>query len=119
MSDFQTFINEERSRLTKKRDELTAQIADLQGVITGLDRELNAIGVYEKARTGKEPTVTTARGSRREKVLAILKDNPKIEPKDIIAKLGGTFHKGGIHTLLSTLKKAGTITAQDGKYSLA
>lgn len=119
MSDFQKFITDERARLTKQRTELEAQVADLQTAITGIDRELGAIAAYEKARTGVEPTTKPERGSRREMIIAILKDSPKSEPKDIIAKMGGNFHKGGIHTLLSGLKKEGVITAQDGKYSLA
>jgi hypothetical protein len=120
MSDFQTFINQERDRLTKKRSELEAQVADLQTAIGGIDRELHAITVYEQARTGKANGKATkpARGSRRDAVLAIIKDHKGIEPKGIIEKLGGA-PSGAIHNLLGTLKKEGKITATDGKYALA
>jgi len=120
MSDFQKFISDERERLTKQRNDIEAQIEELQTAHAGIVRELRAIAVYEEARTGKATVEKSApRGSRKDAVLAIIKDNAGIEPKDIIAKLGGNVPKGGIHNLLGTLKKAGKVTAQDGKYSLA
>lgn len=120
MSDFQTFINEERARLTTKRNELENQIEDLQTALAGIVRELRAITLYEDARTGKDTAdKPAARGSRKDAVLAIIAANKGIEPKDIIVKLGGNVPKGGIHNLLGTLKKSGAITATGGKYSLA
>ena len=120
MSDFQTFINEERARLTKKRNELEAQMDDLRTAIEGVVRELRAITVYEEARTEKAPTNGTKapRGSRRDAVLAIIKDNPGIEPKDIIKKLGDA-PSGGVHNLLGILRKEQKVTKTDGKYTLA
>lgn len=120
MTDFQNLMQQERERLTKKRSELEAQITDLQSAIATVDRELRAIDAYDQARTGKQstPRKNARTGTRKEAVLAILKEHPGIAPKDIIKHMPQGTAKEGIHNLLSSLKKDGTITVSEGKYRL-
>lgn len=111
MSDIQTVMAVEKDRLTTKRTELATALADV-------DHELSAIAAYETAKNGK----ATARGSKRETVLAIIKDSAGITRGDIIEKLkaqGQDAPEAGLSNMLSTLKKAGKITADDGKYAIA
>lgn len=111
MSDIATAITAEKTRLTTKKHELETALASV-------DHELHAIAAYETAKNGK----ATSRGTKRETVLAIIKDSAGITRGDIIEKLREQGHEtpdNGLSNMLSTLKKAGKITASDGKYTLA
>jgi hypothetical protein len=115
VSDFQTSIAAEKCRLTARREELTTQVRDLEAVIASVDHELSAIAAYETARTGKQ-SVKAPRGTKRDTVLAIIREHQPITRAQIVEKLGGDK---GLSNMLNALKKAGKITASDGKYALA
>lgn len=120
MTDILAVMAAERDRLTKKRQELEAQVADLQRAIASIDHELSAIAAYETARSGK-PSAKVPRGTKREIVLAIIKDNAGITRGGIIDRLkaqGQDRPETGLSNMLNALKTAGKITADDGKYTI-
>lgn len=119
MSDIATALAGEKDRLTKKRIDLEAQVTDLQTTIASVDHELQAIDAYHTALSGK--TAKGPRGSKRDAVLAIIKDSP-VSRAGIIEKLKAQGHEkpdAGLSNLLNVLKKKGTITAQEGRYALS
>jgi hypothetical protein len=121
VSDFQTSIAAEKHRLTNQRSELEAQVRDLQAAIASVDHELSAIAAYESARNGKA-SVKAPRGMKRDTVLAIIKDNAGITRGGIIEKLtaqGQDSPEKGLSNMLTTLKAAGKLKSDDGRYSLA
>ena len=129
VKNFAELIDKERERLTKLTDDYHAQIADLQAKLAEVAGEMRAITAYDEAKRGK-PTraqrqATTARaprGSKRDGLLAAIKAHPGITRGAIIDQLGVKGDKGqeqSISNALAALKKAGTITADDGKYRLA
>lgn len=116
----------ERDRITKLKSELNSQIADLRSQIEDLDIELHAITAYEKAKSGKASSPSTGtrspRGSKREALLAIIKNNPAITRGQLIEHMGikgDKAHEGTLSNTLGLLKKAGLVKSDDGKYSLA
>lgn len=116
MTDFHTFIQTERASLLKKKEELHSQMKDLTDALAGVDRELRAIDAYEAARKGKP---TKSAGSQKDKVIAAIKAEPGLKPKDIAERLGDTVPKSAVHNILSALKKAGKVTVTEGTYALS
>lgn len=130
MKNFQELIEKERERLTKLADEYHAQIADLETKLADIHKEMRAITAYEDAKQDKParaPRSTKAssrapRGSKREEILAVIQKTPGISRGEIIDTLGIKGQKGqeqGVSNALAAMKKAGTITAEDGKYRAA
>ena len=136
MSGFQGFIDKERARLTKEREDLAAKREEIDTQLTTIDRELAAIGAYEAVKTGKMPepspapiaarktsdTARAPRGAKRDELLALITGKPGLARGDILEALGVKGNKGAeqsVSNALANLKKAGTITAIDGKYSVA
>ena len=104
-----TTIAAEKDRLTKKRTELETELATVT-------HELAAIAAYEQARSGRRTTA-----SKRDTVLAIIKDGP-VTRAGIIEKLRAQGHdrpEAGVSNVLNMLKRKGTITADGGKYAFA
>jgi hypothetical protein len=136
MSTFADYIEKERARLGKLIEDYNAQIAELQGKLTDAQKEMQAIDAYEQVKQGKAPapraTPTTPRtpratgtrsprGAKREELLAILQETPNLTRGEIIEKLGIKGNKQqeqSISNALANMKKAGTITADDGKYAV-
>ena len=79
---FEGFIEKERARLQKSREDTLAKRAKLDEELAKIDQELLAIDAYEAAKQGKLPTATrsTSSGKRRtgirDDVLAVVKKNP-------------------------------------------
>ena len=136
MVDFQALIEKERERLTKLAEDYHAQIAEIQGKLAEVHREMRAITAYEEAKLDKPAPVRTPRaprtasteraprGSKREELIALVRDNPNISRGDILAKLGivEKDNKAGAQSVsnaLANLKKAGTVLNEGGKYRLA
>lgn len=127
MDTFEQMIEKERGRLGKLRDDLTAQQEDIYTQLSGIDKELDAIAAYEQAKMGKPvrqahaaKSTRVPRGAKREELLALIKATPNLTRGEIIDRLGIKGDKGqeqGISNALATMKKAGTITATDGKYA--
>lgn len=130
MKNFQDLIEKERERLTKLSEEYQAQIADLETKLAEIEKEMRAITAYEAAKQDKPTRATRStkasgrapRGSKREEILAVIQKTPGITRGEIIDTLGVKGQKGqeqGVSNALAAMKKAGAITAEDGKYRAA
>lgn len=134
MSDeptFESFIEKERTRLSKHRADIEAKRSEIDQQLAKIDKELEAIKAYEAVKTGKAvaPVTRTPRaaGSKRrtgirDEVLAVIAQHPQgIGRADILEAMGAKGEKKeeqAISNALSALKKADTVTAEDGKYSV-
>src|ERR1051325_8745644 len=85
---FGEFIDQERQRLHRERDDVHRQRQELENKLAEIERELEAIGAYEAVKTGKRTTPPrgqavgrrggsqSRRGSRREALLLLIRQNP-------------------------------------------
>ena len=85
---FGTFIASERERLNKEREAIFNQQHELDGALVAINNELRAIDAYEAVKTGKSPAPATRqtrglragsrapRGSKREHLMQVIRDNP-------------------------------------------
>lgn len=128
MEDFAAYIAKQRAELLESRKHLIASLAKIEEGIADIDREMAAIEAYERAKTGKAPTTTSSgtkrgrRGGVRETVLAAIKEAGTITRADLLIKLDAKGDKAAeqsISNALANLKKAGTITADGGNYTVA
>lgn len=124
MTDLALAITKQKDDLTCRREELESELKqhtrEIQAAIAKVDHELAAIAAYEHAMYGKA-SVKAPRGSKRDIVLAIIKDNAGITRGGIIEKLtaqGQDRPEKGLSNMLAALKKAQKITASDGKYAV-
>ena len=137
--NFQEFIKSERTRLNGERKAIVAQQQELEKKLTGIDRELGAIGAYESARTarpaknvaktprraaGKRRAATGARrGSKRDALIKLITDNPAgLKRGEILEKMGLKGNKSGemsVSNALTALTKGNQVTRRDGKYLVA
>jgi len=127
MKNFADLITQERERLTQEEENITSQIAELQTKLAAIAKERRAIDAYEAAkedrpaRTRKTST-RSPRGSKRDELLAIIKENPGITRAQIIEKLNIKTDKaaqGTMSNALTTMKKVGTISLEGGRYTAA
>ena len=136
MADFQAMIEKERERLTKVIEDYNAQIADLQTKVSAAQTEMAAIDAYDRAKRGelalapkapRTPRATTTdrapRGSKRDELIALIRDNPNLSRGDILGKLGivekdNKAAAQSVSNALANLKKAGTVLNEGGKYRL-
>lgn len=129
MDTFEQMIEKERARLGKLRDDLNAQQERIFDQLAEIDKELDAISAYERAKSGKpvrQPKAAKStrapRGAKREELLSLIEDSPNLTRGEIIEKLGIKGDKAqeqSISNALATLKKAGVIVANDGKYAIS
>ena len=132
---FANVIRKERELLHREREELQKKLAEV-------DRELEAIDAYEttksakaqaspsrKARTPRaparkakrnQPQAAKQRGSRREALLQVVRENPNgLRRGEILAHLGVKGNKSGemsVSNVLTALTKTHQLARQDGKY---
>lgn len=131
--NFGEFIARERERLNTEKNGITEQITGLTGQRDALDRELAAIDAYEKAKAGTPVQVgkgggknrgaavaRSRRGSKREGLLALIKENPAgLRRADILEKMGLKGDKAGemsVSNALTALTKSNQVARSDGKY---
>lgn len=129
MDTFEQMIEKERARLGKLRDDLNEQQENIFTQLADIDKELDAISAYERAKSGKPARQPKAakntrapRGAKREELLSLIEDSPNLTRGEIIEKLGIKGDKAqeqSISNALATLKKAGVIAANDGKYAIS
>lgn len=132
MSDtqtFESFVENERKRLNKLREDTLAKRAELDDQIANIDRELEAISAYELAKQGKLPTASRAprstgkrRTGIRAEVLAHIKNAGKINRAGLLEKMGVKGDKSGeqsVSNALSALKRNGDVKVKDGMYAVA
>jgi hypothetical protein len=124
---FETFIDQERERLSKERETIIAQQQALAEQLATIGRELSAINAYEAAKQGKGPSPTRQRrapqgrrGSKRNALLGIIKSNPGgLTRGEILEKMGLKGDKSGamsVSNALTALSKANQVVRRDGKY---
>jgi hypothetical protein len=128
--NFADFIARERERLHAERDQVFSQQHELEQKLAGINNELRAIDAYEQAKTGNAAPAgqtrgrggqrTTQRGSRREGILRVIRDNPGgLSRGDILEKMGLKGNKQGemsVSNVLTSLTKAGQVSRDGGKY---
>jgi hypothetical protein len=131
---FATFVQRERERLNKEREEISNQQHELKGKLDAVNREFAAIEAYESVKIGKplDPVkqVRASRapsrgrsGSKREALVQLIQQNPSgLTRGEILDKMGLKGDKSGemsISNALTALIKANQISRRDGKYSSA
>jgi hypothetical protein len=123
MSDFKAMAEKEAERLTAAIRDAEKRRAVIDDEIAGYQREKKALVAYQNTLTGtKSKAASGKRGSRQDGIVAVLKGNATgLSRGDILDKLGLKGNKTGeqsISNALNNMKKAGKVTAQDGKYIL-
>jgi hypothetical protein len=135
MSDgsFEEFINRERERLRGEREAISNQRHELENKQHEIDRELAAIEAYESTKTGKAVSARQApqrrgpqrgrRGSKREQLLELIRQNPEgLARKDILERMGLKGDKSGemsVSNALTALTKSNQVARHEGKYIIA
>ncbi|MEP2085049.1 MAG: hypothetical protein ABJP87_04505 [Bauldia litoralis] len=122
----QEFMEKERKRLNKAREDVLAKRAKFDEEIATIDKELSAIDAYDMAKQGKLPTTRTRAappGTRRTGIRDDIYNQVKAKPAtraDLLDTNGAKGNKSdeqAISNALSALKKAGKLKqTDDGKY---
>ncbi len=128
--NFPTFIARERERLSAEREQVFNQQRELDQKLDAINREFAAIDAYEAAKTGKAarparrvaPRSGVRRGSKREELLRVIRENPAgLKRGEILERMGLKGNKAGemsVSNALTALAKAGQVSRDEGKYRL-
>ena len=131
---FADFIARDRERLHAEREQIFNQQQALDGRLADINRELGAIDAYEAAKTGKAPAAArqtrgprarpqARRGSKRDALMKVIKDNPSgLSRGEILERMGLKGDKSGemsVSNALTALTKANQVTRRDGRYIAA
>ncbi len=131
---FADFITLERERLHAEREQIFNQQHELEGKLTDINRELAAIDAYEAAKSGKTPAAArqargararpqARRGSKREALMQVIKDNPTgLTRGEILDRMGLKGDKPSemsVSNALTAMTKAKQVTRRDGRYVAA
>ena len=135
MPDTAGFMDQRRAEIGKIRDELNAQIAELQGKLADLDKEWKALEAYDRIMHGEAPRPAASarpadtgsrqrapRGERQGQILDVIRTNPGIDTSGICEKLGISDDKGvaSIRAAIFQLGKKGQIEKEGkGRYIVA
>jgi hypothetical protein len=129
--NFADFITRERERLHGEREQVFSQQQELEGKLAAINNELRAIDAYEAAKTGKATAPvrqtrggttrrTVRRGSRREGLLAVIRESVAgLSRGEILERMGLKGNKSGemsVSNALTALTKAGQVSGDGGKY---
>jgi hypothetical protein len=130
---FSDFIARERERLHGERETIFNQQHELETQLSGINRELSAIDAYEAAKSGKPAAparqargaaakTIVRRGSRREGLLALLRENAAgLTRGEILDRMGLKGNKSGemsVSNALTALTKGGQVSREGGKYRI-
>jgi hypothetical protein len=131
---FADFITRDRERLRAEREQIFNQQHELEGKLAEINRELAAIDAYEAAKTGKAPAAVrqprgtrarpqARRGSKRETLMQVIKDNPSgLTRGEILERMGLKGDKSGemsVSNALTALTKTNQVTRREGRYIAA
>ena len=129
-----TLLPETASALHAEREQIFNQQQELQTKLDEINREFAAIDAYEAAKTGKAPAAArqtrsprarpqAPRGSRREALMKVIKDNPSgLTRGELLARMGLKGDKSGemsVSNALTALTKANQVTRREGRYFAA
>ena len=104
---FADFIARDRERLHAEREKIFNQQHELQTKLDEINREFAAIDAYEAAKTGKVPAAArqtrgararpqSRRGSKRDALMQVIKDNPSgLTRGEILERMGLKGDKAG------------------------
>jgi hypothetical protein len=128
---FAGFIQHERDRLSTARESIFEQQQELKEKLANINRELAAIDAYEAAKTEQAaPGIRRAaarlasqrgrRGSRREAILQLIKDNPSgLSRGEILQHMNLKGNHSGemaVSNTLTALTKENQVSRRDRKY---
>lgn len=122
---FEAIVEQERERLNEKRKDLLRQRKALDGELAAIDKEMGAVNAYYAAKTGRAVSGGTRarRGSRQEAIKKIIADSADgVTRGDILAEMnvrGDKSAEQSVSNALANMKKAGKVTAKDGRYFAA
>ena len=132
MPGFSDYIAQERERLHRERDQLFEQRAEIDKKLAAISAEFNAVDAYEAAKAGKKVATKatggsgrgrgTRRGSKREALLAVIRENPTgLSRGEILQQMGLKGDKAGemsVSNALTALTKGNQVHRDGGKYRL-
>jgi hypothetical protein len=131
---FADVMRDERQRLNQEREAVFNQQQELEDKLAAINRELDAIDAYETAKTGKQSAparqarggsgrTRARRGSKREQLLELIRQNPTgLARKDILERMGLKGDKSGemsVSNALTALTKSNQVSRYEGKYRSA
>lgn len=127
--DFNSFMRNERERLTEERNRLRSNRQNIDAQLADLDREFAALDAYEAAKTGKRPSPAkinplprVRRGSRRQDILDAVRESPSgMARGELLEHLGLKGDKSGemsVSNALTAMAKAGQLVREGGRYFL-
>ena len=130
--NFADFIARERERLHGERETIFNQQHELETKLAAINNELRAIDAYEAAKSGKaavparqargRAVVTARRGSKRDSLLALIRENAGgLTRGEIIERMGLKGNKSGemsVSNALTALTKGNQVSRRDGKYRI-
>jgi hypothetical protein len=124
LSETEAFITKQRDALLKQREELVEQQQTLQGKIDELDAMLEKFDVFQgnRRQTRGRRTASGRRGSRREELLAIIKQGHGLTRGEILEKMRLKGNKSGemsVSNALTALTKSKQVSRKDRKYMAA
>src|SRR5688572_28710870 len=98
---FAEYIQRDRDRLNAEREAIFTQQRELESKLAEINREMAAIDAYEHTKTGKQAASgqrkgssrrgpsAGRRGSKREALLQLIRDNPSgLGRGDILERMG-------------------------------
>ena len=134
---FPDFMAQERERLNKLVEEYTGQIAEVQGKLSEVYREIRAIEAYENIKNAKDEkpipaprkirasgdTPRAPRGSKREELITLIREHGTMSRGQILERLGivekdNKAAAQSVSNALGALKKGGQLLSESGNYSL-
>ena len=131
MPDFSDYIAQERERLHRERDQLFEQRAEIDKKLAAISAEFNAVDAYEAAKAGKKIAAKatgtgrgrgTRRGSKREALLAVIRENAAgLSRGEILQQMGLKGDKAGemsVSNALTALTKSDQVHRDGGKYRM-
>jgi hypothetical protein len=126
---FETFIQQERERLSKAKEVALAKKQEAEDELSALEIDFAAVAAYESAKKGKPAKADEKKQraprqtGKRNEVLKLVEQYPQgVTAGELKDKLGIRGDKQGEQSLsnaLSALKKSGQLIQEDGKYKAA
>jgi hypothetical protein len=132
--NFQQYIERERDRLHTEREAVLEQQRELDKRLDEIDRELQAVGAYEAAKSGRSvagqgrgqrrPTRgdggqrAPRSGSRREELLGVIRESNGLTRGEILERMGLKGDKSGemsVSNALTALTKSNQIRRGEGR----
>jgi len=128
IAETQAFITKQREALLQQREAIFNQQQELQRQLDDVNEMLRKFDTFEgKATSTRSPararrTTTTRRGSKREALLRVIRENDGLSRGEILEKMGLKGDKSGemsVSNALTALTKSQHVVRREGKYITA